>query len=230
MKAIAMCGRYTFTKVPKSESVINPDGVVLDLKPRYNQAPGQYALIRTQEAPTALSWHRWGLIPAWAKDKKIAYKLINARAETVAEKPSFRTAFQRYRCLVLADGFFEWKKTLSGKIPHWITLADESAFAFAGLSESWTSPEGKPLHTFTVITTEPNELMVDIHDRMPAILTEETARLWLQPDLVEKDAQALLQPFPAGLMKAHPVSPEVGKVQHDHPGLIQPYEPPPTLF
>jgi putative SOS response-associated peptidase YedK len=225
-----MCGRYTFTQVPKAESVINPDGAILDLKPRYNQAPGQYALIRTQAAPEALSWYRWGLVPSWARDAKIAYKLINARAETIAEKPSFRAAFRRSRCLVLADGFFEWKRTPGGNIPYRITLEDSTAFAFAGLSESWQSPEGPPLHTFTIITTEPNELMLDIHDRMPVILTEENARRWLSPDLPQPEAQALLQPFDPTLMQAYPVSPEVGKVTNDHSGLILPYEPPPTLF
>ena len=225
-----MCGRYTIAKVPKSSEVINPDSALLDLKPRYNVAPSQYALIQPQAHPAETHWYRWGLVPAWAKDEKIGNQLINARSETLPEKPSFRDAIHRRRCVVLADGFFEWKKTLAGKVPHWISLVEGQSFGFAGLSESWQSPAGKSVHSFTIITTEPNELMRDIHNRMPAILNPEDAATWLEADLPLSDALALLRPYPADQMRTHSVSPRVGNVRNDDPSLILPVEPPLSLF
>lgn len=225
-----MCGRYSFTKSSLPAELVQPEGLAVQVSPRYNIAPSQLCPIIPQDDPERIHLYQWGLLPHWAKDPKIGHKMINARAETIAEKPAFRDAFQSSRCLVLADGFFEWKKTSTGKQPFRILLQSEEVFFFAGISNKWTSEMGEDRYTFSIITTEPNELMKGIHNRMPVILTEQDKDLWLMDS---SDAQIhldLLQPFPSKYMKAYPVSPSLGNVKHDHPGLILPYEVPPTLF
>ena len=175
---------------------------------------------------------RWGLIPTWAKDAKIAHTLINARSETIAEKPSFRTAFKKRRCLVLADGYYEWPKATSGKTtakkqPFYITMQDERPFALAGLWEYWPGPKDverpTPVETCTIITTETNDLTRDLHDRMPVILRPDDYELWLDPELQEREPLLpLLTPFPSDEMKMAPVSTRVNSVKNDDPDCIEP--------
>lgn len=169
-----MCGRFTL-RVPAAELVEifrllrRPD-----VQPRYNIAPTQpVAVVRRIDRGRELSMLRWGLVPSWAKDPKIGARMINARAETVATKPAFRTALRRRRCLVPADGFYEWAKSAGGtKQPHYITRRDGRPFAFAGLWESWDGPDGSSIESCTIVTTEANDLVGRIHDRMPVILSE----------------------------------------------------------
>lgn len=221
-----MCGRYSFTKSSLPVELDQQE----NLTPRFNIAPSQDCPIILQSHPEQVNMYQWGFVPHWANDPKIGYKMINARAETVAEKPAFRNAFRYSRCLVLADGFYEWKKTSTGKQPFRIVLQSEEYFYFAGISSIWRSQNGEERTTFSIITTQPNELMEDIHDRMPVILRETDKDLWLSDQLDSKIHLDLLQPYPADQMKAYPVSPTLGNVKLDHPGLILPYEIPPTLF
>ncbi len=226
-----MCGRYTLTQLPDDREVLIPEGLTLSLAPRYNIAPSQYAAVIPQEDPGRIHAFRWGLIPSWAQDMSIAFKTINARAETVLERPAFRQAVREGRCLVLSDGFYEWQKTGAGKQPYRITLKDESLFAYAGISDRWQHPDGHWIESFSIITTEPNELMADIHNRMPAILSGDAAKVWLNPHADPEELVAmLLRPYEADLMRAYPVSHQVGRVQNDDARLILPYQPPPTLF
>jgi putative SOS response-associated peptidase YedK len=163
---------------------------------------------------------RWGLIPAWAKDKAVGYKMINVRAEGIATKPSFRSALKARRCLVVASGFYEWQKTPSGKQPHWIGLVDRKPFAFAGLWESWTDPVGgEHIETYTIITTEPNGLCAPIHNRMPVILDPADYDRWLSAETPPED---LLRPFPAEQMMAYPVSAWVNKPANNDARCIEP--------
>lgn len=225
-----MCGRYSLQKTP-SESVVVYQGEQSALMgPRYNVAPTNWMPVIPMSDPGHVYYYRWGLVPHWAKDEKVGFRMINARAETVLEKPAFRTPMRRGRCLVPADGFYEWKRTEAGKQPYRITLSDEEMFYFAGLYDCWQSPEGKAIWTYTIITTEPNELMVDIHDRMPVILPRAQTKRWLNPQEQAEMLQPLLVPYPAEAMNAYPVSPAVGNVRNDRPDLIDPYEPPPTLL
>lgn len=168
---------------------------------------------------------RWGLVPHWAKEEAIGYKMINARAETIAEKPSYRKSFERRRCLVLADGFYEWQKVdgLKQKIPMRIMLKNKEPFAFAGLWDVWKKPDGGELRSFTIITTEPNDFMKAIHNRMPVILRQKDEEMWLDPDL--KDTSKLLPllvPFASKEMDAYEVSTIVNSPQNDDPQCIAP--------
>jgi putative SOS response-associated peptidase YedK len=221
-----MCGRFTLT--------INPDQLhqqfglseppPTQLAPRYNIAPTQaVAVIANNRDHRKLELFQWGLIPSWAKDPKIGSKMINARAETLAEKPSFRTALKRRRCLVVADGFYEWKKTGSGKTPMYIQLKDGQPFGFAGLWEAWQSPEDGLIKTCTIITTTPNALLAGIHDRMPVILPREAYDQWLAPEeLPAVETLPLLQAYDAAQMRARPVSTLVNSPAVDSAELIQP--------
>lgn len=225
-----MCGRYTFTKTPKPEEVLQPEQGTLPLAPRYNIAPSQLCLIKAIGEPQRYQFFRWGLVPSWARDPKIGYKMINARSETVLEKPAFREGIHHRRCLIPADGFYEWKKTGKSKQPYRITLNQGQPFHFAGLSESWKTPAGDQLETFTILTIEPNDLMKDIHDRMPVILTPEEELGWLDS---QQDAETLvrsLRPYPADQMNAYAVSAAVGNVRNDSPSLIEPAGFTGTLF
>ena len=168
-----MCGRYSFAQNPDPAVIVQPEGVEMVWEPRYNLAPTQYAPVIPQGDPKRIHLMRWGLVPYWAKDSSIGFKMINARSETITEKPAFRDPVKRSRCLVLADGFYEWKKTANGKQPYRIVLETEKPFYMAGISDQWLSPEGKKIQTFSIITTGPNELMKDIHNRMPVIFNQE---------------------------------------------------------
>jgi putative SOS response-associated peptidase YedK len=159
---------------------------------------------------------KWGLIPEWAKDEKIAYRTLNARAETLLEKPAFKIPFQRKRCLIPADSFYEWKKTKTGKQPMRIMLKSKELFSFAGLFDTWAAPDGTKISTCTIITTTPNELVAEMHDRMPVILRREDEAVWLDRSIRDIELLgSLLKPYPAEHMLAYPVSPLVGNVKND---------------
>lgn len=196
-------------------------------KARYNCAPTQSLAVITSDLPDELRLMRWGLIPSWAKDLSIGAKLINARAETVSEKPSFRTALKSRRCLVPATGFFEWKREGKSKIPFLIRMKEQNGFCFAGLWDRWNSPEGGFIESFTIITTTPNELVSGIHDRMPVILPQESEKRWLGTESSMHDLTSLLQPFPSELMEARVISSRVNSTSNDDPTVLVPDE---TLF
>jgi putative SOS response-associated peptidase YedK len=229
-----MCGRFSLTQTGDALATALqlsalPPAALGSLQPRYNIAPGQpvATVVATPEHPAPrLDFHRWGLIPSWAKDPAIGSRLINARSETVAEKPSFRAAFKRRRCLVLADGFYEWE-TLGDrqtKQPHYIFLKDHRPFAFAGLWEHWSdSTSGSELQTCTILTTAPNALMEPIHTRMPVILAPADYAAWLDPDYHQPQAlQEMLRPYDDEAMDRYRVSTLVNRPQNDLPGCIEP--------
>lgn len=222
-----MCGRYTLFKPEAVYSrfrVWMPEGIKREIKPRYNIAPSQYVPIiyQNEEQKNSIEIMRWGLVPFWAKDPKIGFKLINARVENVANKPSFKYSLKSKRCLVPSTGFYEWKKTSKDKVPYYIGLENDELFAFAGLYDIWKDAEGKELKTFTIITTEPNNVLRPIHNRMPVILQREFEDLWL--DVKAQDSNSLIQilkPFPDVNMKAYTVSKEVNNPANDNPHLIR---------
>jgi len=219
-----MCGRFRLARSKEllDEAFGAVDGPVpVEWSPRYNVAPGQSIVAVRQDAARPvreLVKLRWGLIPAWAKEASVGYKMINARAETAAEKPSFREAMKRRRCLIPADGFYEWKKAGGKKLPYCFTMADDAIFAFAGLWERWRNPAGEPIESCTILTTEPNELAREIHDRMPVILAPEDYDLWLDPGFARLDAlEEMLKPYPAAGMHRYRVSDRVNQVKNDDP-------------
>lgn len=210
-----MCGRYSQSKDPaKLASRFGADSGGAAIRPHANIAPGQEApVVIVEEAPgrggrRVLRLLRWGLIPSWAKDPAIGHRLFNARGETLAQKPSFRTPFFRRRCLVPADAFYEWRKNPlgRGKTPYRIALKSGEPFAMAGLWDRWVGPEGRAVSTFAIITTEANEALRPVHDRMPVILDPPEEETWLNPDSEFKGLMDLLNPYPGELMKAHEVS------------------------
>ena len=224
-----MCGRFTLTADPGDLQKAFPGLTIqVPLRPRYNIAPTQPVAVIANTADSKLDFFNWGLIPSWAKDPEIGSRLINARSETLAEKPSFRSAFRRRRCLVLADGFYEWKAVpeLKSKIPMFIHLKSKRVFAFAGLWEIWSSSDGSEICSCTIITTQPNDLIQSIHNRMPVILPPTAYKDWL--DTAERTPDSLakwLSPFPSEEMEAYPVSRLVNSPQNDVPECIQPAEP-----
>lgn len=223
-----MCGRFTL-HTPISDLQLAFKGFAFpdEVEPHYNIAPSLSILTISNDGEREVSAARWGLVPFWAKDPKIGNRMINARSETLASKPAFREAYQHKRCLILADGFFEWKKSADGKTktPMYITLADRRPFAFAGLWDTWKQEDGERLKTCTIITTEPNALMADIHNRMPVILPPTAYELWLDPDTTEPDVlNGLLAPYPADDMVAHPVSNKVNTPKNDTPDCIEPVD------
>lgn len=205
-----------------------------DFTPRYNIAPSQNAPVILNENEKSIQLLRWGLIPSWAKDPKIAYQLYNARAETIAEKPSFRNAFKKRRCLIPADGFYEWRMESDGKTktPMRVRLKSKEPFTFAGLWETWKDPQEKESRTFTIITTEPNEVLQPIHNRMPVIMKPEDEEAWLDPQADLKHLTKILMPYSSNAMEAYAVSKLVNSPKHDSPDCIEPavLPPPSTLF
>lgn len=218
-----MCGRYTLINLAAlTQAFPWIDEPPPEQTPRYNIAPTQPILVVANNRADRFEHFHWGLIPSWARDPAIGNRMINARAETLAEKPAFRTALRRRRCLVPADGFYEWKKDPGGKTktPMRITMAAGEVFAFAGLWDAWHAPDGSVLPSCTLITTAPNELMSDIHDRMPVILKREDYDAWLDPAEREADElTALLKPYLASEMTATPVSRTVNNPKNESPGL-----------
>jgi putative SOS response-associated peptidase YedK len=219
-----MCGRFTRSQtIDEIAEAFFADIVEADLGPSYNVAPTQNIVSIAGNSVKRLVAMRWGLIPSWAKDDSMASKLINARAETVAEKPSFRDAFKKRRCLIIADGFYEWKKAGTEKIPHYIRLKSKEPFAFAGLFDHWEAPEGKVLTTCTIITTEANELMSNLHERMPVILPREQYELWLDASVKNQDTlKEMLKPYSPDLMEAYPVSRMVNSPSNNSPKCVEP--------
>lgn len=216
-----MCGRYSITTAPEALRRLFAVTDMLNLEPRYNMAPMQTApVIREREGKRHMDRLRWGLVPSWAPDESRAASLINGRSETAAEKPSFRDAYAKRRCLVPADGFYEWRKVGGGKQPYRISLEAERPFAFAGLWERWDKG-AEPVETFTLLTTDADPRIEHIHHRMPVMLArpEEFAR-WLEGDAEER--AALLRPYGEDDLVFTPVSSRVGNVRNDDPGLIEP--------
>jgi putative SOS response-associated peptidase YedK len=229
-----MCGRFTLrTPTPvliETFRISHVSDDANDLLPRYNVAPTQQvAVVRSDDAARReLMNMRWGLVPFWAKDVAIGNRMINARCETVADKPAFRAAFRQRRCLVVADGYYEWKKIGSKKQPYWIRMEDERPFGMAGLWETWREPQDtddrqrtQPLLSCTVITTDANDLTRDLHDRMPVLLEPDAWDLWLDATVEEVDAvQALLRPLESDAMKIEPVSTFVNNARHEGPECV----------
>ena len=224
-----MCGRYTLTQTGQLPAVFEISEV--RIPPRFNIAPTQEVpVVRlSEERGRYLDSLKWGLVPGWAKDPSIGARMINARSETVDKKPSFRDAFRQRRCLVPADGFYEWKKLPRAKQPYFIGMGDRSVFAFAGLWECFERAD-QELETFTILTCEPNTLLSNIHDRMPVILPRETYSAWLDPKTDPTDLSSLLIPYPAVNMTSFPVSKLVNSPRNDTPHCIEPVDPPSSLF
>ncbi|MCU4740990.1 SOS response-associated peptidase [Natronoglomus mannanivorans] len=238
-----MCGRYTLF-VEQTDLEERFDARFADsFAPRYNMAPGQRLPVITNDEPETIQRLEWGLVPSWADDDTGG--IINARAETVHEKPSFRAAYERRRCLVLADGFYEWAETSAGKQPYRVAFEDDRPFALAGLWERWEpeepetaqtgleafgggdsdaseadSDEPDVLETFTILTTEPNDLVADLHHRMAVILDPEREQEWLTAD----DPRELLEPYPEDELRAYPVSTAVNSPANDEPSLVEPVQ------
>jgi len=223
-----MCGRFALT-TSAGELLLHfglEPSDAYRIEPRTNIAPTQ-AVLAVRLAPGTrrreLTGLQWGLVPGWAKDPSIGARLINARSETVAQKPSFRKAFERRRCLVPMSAFYEWKKKgAKGGEPWAFRRADDGPFAVAGLWESWTAPDGGELQTCALLTTTPNELVAPVHDRMPVIVPPEAYEPWLDPTASSGELGALLVPFPSEALRAHRVSPRVGNAAVDEPGLLLP--------
>lgn len=199
------------------------------MQPDFNIPPGvDIWAVRNQPSSqdSEIAHLRWGLVPFWAKDPKIGNRMINARSETAAEKPAFRAAFKSRRCLIPADGFYEWKKEGKTRTPYHIHLKDREPFAMAGLWERWTSPYGDHLDTCTILTTIPNDLMEEIHDRMPVILSPTDMDTWLDVETPVSALKALTSPFPAEQMEAYPVSSAVNNPRNNGPECLQLQEEP----
>jgi putative SOS response-associated peptidase YedK len=223
-----MCGRFTLTIDPDHLQEAFPWAVIPNvLSPRYNIAPSQPVAVIPNTGDKTLAMYKWGLIPSWSKDPSIGDRMINARAESLAEKPSFRNAYRRRRCLILADGFYEWKLSpgMKSKQPMYIRMKENRPFAFAGLWELWNAPDGTEIRSCTIITTQPNALLEPIHNRMPVILSAENYELWLaQEDKQPAQLNELLAPYPAEEMFAFPVSKMVNRPEYDSPDLIKPVD------
>ncbi len=218
-----MCGRFTLTHVYGFFTRFQIIDQQAQLRPRFNIAPTQEHPVIVSQSPNQMLMMRWGLVPFWAKDPKIGNRLINARAETVATRPAFRTPFKKKRCLVPATGFYEWKRLGKNKVPYYVHLKDDSLFAFAGLCDTWLGPDGKKLMTFTIITTAPNAMMAKIHNRMPVVLSEEDESLWLSKEpLPPSDLNRIFKPFPARAMEAYEISTEVNNPRNENERLVMP--------
>ena len=223
-----MCGRFTITlEMDIWQAAFDLQDIHVDWKSRYNVAPTQMIPVVKDADQRKVEWMRWGLIPYWAKDESIGNRLINARSETIKEKPSFRNAFQRRRCLILADGFFEWQHNANPKapkVPYYFHLRNHKPFFFAGLWESWRpAKEMEEVHSCTIITTTPNELVGQMHNRMPVILDETTCWAWLQEQSTNSLLN-LLKPYPAERMQAYPVSTAINNPANDQAQIIQPLQ------
>lgn len=221
-----MCGRFTLRKPAERIAREFQLAEVPAIEARYNIAPTQNILaIRHSPDGSEAVTLKWGLIPSWAKDASIGAKLINARSETIEEKPSFREAFKRKRAIIPADGFYEWGRTGNKKQPFYFHFKDDRLFGFAGLWEKWRTPDGESLETCSILTTEANEALSAIHQRMPVILHPDTYDLWLDEDERKQDLRKeLLRPFPASEMASYPVSPAINSPQHQGEELVQPIE------
>lgn len=224
-----MCGRFSLTA--EDFELKERFGVEVDsgiYTPRFNAAPSQKLAVISNENPGELSFMRWGLVPFWAKEASIGNKLINARAETITEKPSFREASRKRRCLIPANGFFEWKQS-GNKQPYFFHLKGRTLFAFAGLWEVWKDAEGRELRSFSIITTRANQTMKGIHHRMPVILDPKNEKRWLD-EMATFNTEEILKPFSAMQMKRYAVSTKVNKPLNDNPEILEPQPESGELF
>ncbi|HEX9731138.1 MAG TPA: SOS response-associated peptidase [Thermoanaerobaculia bacterium] len=222
-----MCGRYTLTDPGDIVTELNADASGVELAPRYNISPTQNVpIVRAgKEGGREVRNLRWGLIPFWAKEAAIGNRMINARAETVGEKPAYKASLTRRRCLVLADGFYEWKKERGGKQPYHIHLVGQQPFAMAGLWDRWTKGEEGPIESFTIITTDANQKVAELHNRMPVILDAEARERWLDPELADaRELVSLLRPFDDERIDFYPVSKLVNSPSNERPECVQPIE------
>jgi putative SOS response-associated peptidase YedK len=219
-----MCGRYAITTAPQAMRRLFAYANEPDFPPRYNISPTQpIPIVRLVDGQRFLALVRWGLIPSWVKDPREFSLLFNARGDSVLDKPAFRAAMRRRRCLVPADGFYEWQQDGARKRPHFVRLRDGGPMAFAGLWETWMGPNGEELESAVIITTDANRLLRPVHERMPVIVPPEAFDLWL--DCARADAElaaALLAPAPEALLEAYEVSPAVSRAANDSPDLIAP--------
>jgi putative SOS response-associated peptidase YedK len=219
-----MCGRFTVTSSPEALRALYQYAEQPNFPPRYNVAPTQpIAVVRLHEGRRQFALMRWGLLPSWVKDPKTFTLLINARGESVCDKPAFRAAMKRRRCLIPADGFYEWKALGSRKQPYYVHAKSGAPLTFAGLWETWTGPNGEELDTATIVTTEANRMLSAIHGRMPAILAPEAFALWLDCDHVDaRTAEALIHPAREDLLEAYEISTTVNRTANDDARLLQP--------
>ena len=219
-----MCGRYTLTSpIEVLVEEFGLSGLLPELRPSYNVAPGQgVAAVLDEGDGRRLELLKWGLVPSWAKDPAIGNRMINARSETAAEKPSFKRAMKQRRCLIVADGFYEWRKTGGVKQPYHAKMQDGKPFAFAGLWEDWER-DGEAIRSCTILTTEANGLMREVHERMPVILPPESYATWLDPETRDPaPLLPLLIPYPSGAMETYPVSHAVNSPSNDGPVCVEP--------
>ena len=219
-----MCARYTLTAEAEwIQLAFNLDSAEGPLQPRFNIAPTQQVAVISDRDPKTLSFMKWGLVPSWSKDPKIGNRMINARSETAAEKPSFRAAFRRRRCLIPADGYYEWSRRGKKKVPMYIRHSERDIFAFAGLWESWKSRDGSWLNTCTILTRDANERIRPIHHRMTVILAPEDYDLWLAPRELKREEWMPLMSGPTpDQLEYYEVSTEVNRPANDNPALIAP--------
>ena len=217
-----MCSRVTLRS--ERDRILREFGIeqlTFDYKPRYNISPTENLLVLSErEGQPRLAMLRWGLVPSWAEDPSIGNKLINARAETLAEKPSFRDAYKKRRCLILVDGFFEWQQVDRRRLPSYIHQTDDRPMSFAGLWETWNKGD-EPLATCTIVTTGPNELVAPLHNRMPAIIPPEERDAWLDSDTPPEIIRSLLRPYEGGDLEAYRVSVKVNTPGYDAPDCIE---------
>jgi putative SOS response-associated peptidase YedK len=222
-----MCGRYTLTSAPEAIRALFRYAERPNFPPRYNIAPTQpIGIVRLVEGQRQFALVRWGLLPSWVKDPKGFALLINARGESAADKPAFRAAMKRRRCLIPADGFFEWQKAGERKLPYYVRATSGGPLAFAGLWETWTGPNGEELETAAIVTTRANRTLSPIQERMPVVVAPEAFDLWLDTAAVDaQTAAALIAPAPEGLLEAYPISTAVNRVANDNPKLLEPAAP-----
>ena len=220
---LTMCGRFSnFSPLEVLREIFRADPPDEPVYPRYNAAPGQRLIVIPMDDPQKMHLYKWGLIPHWARDPKIGNNLINARSETLKEKPAFRGSLQKGRCLVLADGFYEWGITAGRKIPYRIELKDRKPFSMAGLCSRWKDEAGKEIDTFTIITTNANTIVGTIHDRMPVIFNREQEMKWLDPLIGPKEIDQYLLPYTVSDMEMYPISTLVNSPKNDIPEIIKP--------
>ena len=219
-----MCGRYSVTSAPAVLRALFGYAEQPDFPPRYNIAPTQpIAIVRLVDGKRQFALVRWGLLPSWVKDPKSFTLLINAREESVVDKPAFRAAMKRRRCLIPADGFYEWQAAGGRKRPFYVHAKSGEPLAFAGLWETWMGPNGEKLDTAAIVTTRANKLLEPIHDRMPVVIAPEAFELWLNGDKVDAaTAAALIAPAPEDLLEAYEISPAVNRTANDNPRLVEP--------
>jgi putative SOS response-associated peptidase YedK len=221
-----MCGRFEIHSAPQIIAEIF--GITewdIEYPPQYNIAPSQDILIVINDGKRKLIKSRWCFVPSWSRDLNTGYRMINARAETVASNRAFKSAFEKQRCLVVADGFYEWRKEGTTRKPFYLRLKSHKPFGFAGLYSIWASPEGERLYTSTIMTTAANELVLPIHDRMPVITPADKYDVWLDPGTKDSSAlQGVLHPYPSGEMECFPVTPKVNSVKYNSPENIKPLD------